>query len=90
MEAACDATSFSRVTNGRFRGGYITRHHGRQQAGVHAIQMELACRSYLPEPIGRVDPTNWPAPFNKAHAAPMTAALNTVMKACVDFAVGTT
>ncbi len=65
VEAACDATSFSRVTNGRFRGGYITRHHGKPQAGVHAIQMELACRSYLPEPIGRVDQTNWPPPFDQ-------------------------
>ena len=75
VEAACDATSFSRVTNGRFRGGWITRHHGKPQAGVHAIQMELACRSYLPEPIGRVDETNWPPPFDDLYAAPMTAAL---------------
>ncbi len=64
VEAACDATSFSRVTNGRFRGGFITRHHGKPQAGVHAIQMELACRGYLPEPIGRVDETNWPPAFD--------------------------
>ena len=90
VEAACDATSFSRVTNGRFRGGFITRHHGKPQAGVHAIQMELACRSYLPEPIGHVDVTNWPPLFDDAHAAPMTAALSEVLQACVRFAVRTT
>ena len=90
VETACDATSLGRVTNGRFAGGWITRHYGRPQAGVHAIQMELACRGYLAEPIGRVDETNWPAQFDEAYAAPMTAALNKVMKACVDFAVGTT
>ena len=33
VEAACDATSFTRVTNGRFRGGYITRHHGNAASG---------------------------------------------------------
>jgi N-formylglutamate deformylase len=86
VEAACDATSFSRVTNGRFRGGWITRHHGKPQAGVHAIQMELACRSYLPEPIGRVDETNWPPPFDDLYAGPMTAALGEVLRACVHFA----
>ena len=89
VEAVCDATSFSRVTNGRFRGGFITRHHGKPQVGMHAIQMELACRSYLPEPIGHVDETNWPPLFDNAHAASMTAALSQVLLACVRFAVGT-
>jgi N-formylglutamate deformylase len=90
VETACDATSLGRVTNGRFAGGWITRHYGRPQSGVHAIQMELACRGYLAEPIGRVDEANWPARFDEAYAAPMTAALSKVMKACVDFSVGTT
>jgi formiminoglutamase len=90
VEAACDATSFGRVTNGRFRGGWITRHHGKPQAGVHAIQMEIACRSYLPEPLGRVDETNWPPPFDDLYAGPMTAALANVLQACVAFAAATT
>jgi len=38
--------------NGRFKGGYTTRHYGRPQHGVHAVQMELACRGYLREPAG--------------------------------------
>jgi N-formylglutamate deformylase len=86
VEAACDATSFSRVTNGRFRGGWITRHHGKPQAGVHAIQMELACRSYLAEPIGRVDETNWPPAFDDHDAGPILAALGEVLRACIAFA----
>jgi N-formylglutamate deformylase len=88
VEAACDATSFSRVTDGRFRGGFITRHHGKPQSGLHAIQMELACRSYLPEPIGHVDHTNWPIRFDNTYATPMTAALGRVLQACIEFAVG--
>jgi formiminoglutamase len=87
VEAVCDATSFSRVTNSRFRGGFITRHHGKPQAGVHAIQMELACRSYLPEPIGCVDETNWPPPFDGIYAGEMAAALGEVLAACVHFAI---
>jgi N-formylglutamate deformylase len=35
------------VINGRFKGGYITRHYGQPENGVHAIQMELAMRAYL-------------------------------------------
>jgi N-formylglutamate deformylase len=59
VEQLCDATRLSRVTNGRFKGGYITRHYGRPEAGIHAIQMELACRGYMPDPP-RVDDGNWP------------------------------
>lgn len=35
------------VVNGRFKGGWTTRAYGRPEAGVHAIQMELAQRAYL-------------------------------------------
>jgi N-formylglutamate deformylase len=54
-------TGLSLVVNGRFRGGYTTRHHGRPETGVHAIQMELACRGYIDEP-DVPDEANWPTP----------------------------
>ena len=38
---------FSTVLNGRFRGGWTTRHYGRPSDGIHAIQMELAQSTYL-------------------------------------------
>ena len=41
------ATGFSTVTNGRFKGGWTTRHYGRPKIGWHAIQMEIAQRAYL-------------------------------------------
>ncbi len=37
------------VLNGRFRGGFITRHYGRPDDGVHAVQLELSQRTYLHE-----------------------------------------
>jgi formiminoglutamase len=86
VEQLCDVSHFTRVTNGRFKGGYTTRHYGRPQDGVHALQMELACRGYLREPQGEVDVGNWPAPWDQAFAAPMRAVLERVLTACIEFA----
>jgi hypothetical protein len=55
VEAACDASGLSRVTNGRFKGGWTTRRYGQPTQGVHAIQMELACRGYMDEPDRSAD-----------------------------------
>lgn len=41
------ARDYSMVVNGRFRGGWTTRHYGRPLYGVHAVQMELAQSTYL-------------------------------------------
>ncbi|HEY5290197.1 MAG TPA: N-formylglutamate deformylase [Caulobacteraceae bacterium] len=86
VEAVCDASDEPRVTNGRFKGGYITRHHGAPEGGVHAIQMELACRGYMAEPEGAPTPENWPAAFDADFAAPMTATLRDALEACLAFA----
>ena len=40
---------FTHVVNGRFKGGYITRHHGRPSEGIEAIQLELTQRNYMDE-----------------------------------------
>ncbi len=42
-----DAYSF--VLDGRFKGGYITRHYGRPDEGVDAVQLELAQLNYMDE-----------------------------------------
>jgi len=41
------ATSYSYVVNGRFKGGWTTRHYGRPLDNIHAIQMELVRENYL-------------------------------------------
>lgn len=40
------------VVDGRFQGGYITRHYGQPAAGVEAVQLELAQRAYMDEAGG--------------------------------------
>ena len=40
---------YSNVVNGRFKGGYITRHYGQPHQNVHAVQLEIAMRSYMVE-----------------------------------------
>lgn len=66
VQACAPASFMTHVVNGRFKGGYITRHYGRPEQGVHAIQLEK-CQSlymqesapytYLPEVAARVQPT---------------------------------
>jgi len=43
------AREYSTVLNGRFKGGWTTRHYGQPQQGYHAIQMELAQCNYMGE-----------------------------------------
>lgn len=40
---------FSIAVNGRFKGGYITRHYGQPAVGVQAVQLELVQLNYMDE-----------------------------------------
>jgi N-formylglutamate deformylase len=86
VEAICAETAFDHVTNGRFKGGYTTRHHGKPADGIHTMQMELACRGYMREPDGEVTPANWPVEYDEEYAAPMRAALQRILTTCLEFA----
>lgn len=85
VEKACATSGLGHVVNGRFRGGWITRHYGRPENGVHAIQMELAIRGYLDEPR-TVTPENWPTDWVPAHAAAVSATLHDVLEGALAFA----
>ena len=37
------------MANGRFKGGYITRHYGAPADGVDAVQLEISQRIYMDE-----------------------------------------
>lgn len=49
------ASGYATVLNGRFKGGYITRNYGNPANRIHAIQLELAQRSYMDETSLRYD-----------------------------------
>ncbi len=48
MKVVRAASGYTSVVNGRFKGGWTTRHYGQpEQENVHAIQMEIAQSTYL-------------------------------------------
>jgi N-formylglutamate deformylase len=54
LEAQSD---YSFVVDGRFKGGYITRHYGRPAQDVEAVQLELAQLNYKDEATFRYEET---------------------------------
>jgi N-formylglutamate deformylase len=49
MQACAGHHSVSAVVNGRFKGGYITRHYGQPANQVHAVQLEMCQSLYMQE-----------------------------------------
>lgn len=47
----CAVPGYRHVVNGRFKGGYITRNYGNPANGIHAVQLELAQRTYMEEAL---------------------------------------
>ena len=79
VAAVCQASgAYSHVVNGRFKGGYITRHYGQQARHVHAIQLEKCRDVYMRDaPPFTYDP-GVAAPFQPQLRAMVQAA----MQAC--------
>ncbi len=65
---------YSHVVDGRFRGGHITRTHGRPGEGLHAVQLEMCWRCYMDEDLGG----NLPA-WNPQRAAAVTPLLRELL-----------
>jgi len=49
LRSILDDSSFSHVLNGRFKGGFITRNYGDPKKNIHALQMEIAQKTYMQE-----------------------------------------
>lgn len=82
IAARCGAaTGYSHVINGRFKGGWTTRHYGRPGSGVHAIQLELAQSTYL-------ETETAPYSYDQAKAETLRKVLGAVLRALVAAAPG--
>jgi N-formylglutamate deformylase len=72
MQAICSAgAGYTSVLNGRFKGGWTTRHYGQPSRGIHAVQMELAQRTYMHEAP--------PWPYDFARASMLRVHLKTIL-----------
>jgi N-formylglutamate amidohydrolase len=76
-----NATGFTHVINGRFKGGFITRHYGAPSAGVHALQLEMTQACYMDE----ASPTR----FDPSRAAALVAVLERLLIALAEWRPGT-
>ncbi|MDO3445659.1 N-formylglutamate deformylase [Agrobacterium radiobacter] len=47
IDVVSNAQGYTSILNGRFKGGWTTRHYGQPETRVHAIQMELAQATHL-------------------------------------------
>ena len=73
------ANGYSSVLNGRFKGGWTTRHYGRPSEGWHAIQMELAQSTHL-------DNENEGWGYDPDKAARLRPHLKTILETLADLA----
>ena len=48
-QVLASGSRYSHAVDGRFRGGYITRHYGRPETGIHAVQLEMCWSCYMEE-----------------------------------------
>jgi N-formylglutamate deformylase len=49
MHESIHAKTYNHVFNGRFKGGYITRHYGVPNMNIHALQLEMSQCIYMEE-----------------------------------------
>jgi N-formylglutamate deformylase len=67
---------YSTVLDGRFKGGYITRHYGRPRENFHALQLEMAQSCYMAEQ---------PPAYDRAKAARVQAVLRDLVDTLLDW-----
>ena len=72
------ASDYTSVLNGRFRGGWTTRHYGQPSSGVHAIQMEVAQSAYLETEV-------LPWAYSEAKASRLRPILKNILTALEGF-----
>lgn len=77
-EVLAGQSRYSHAVDGRFKGGYITRHYGAPPQGVHAVQLEMCWRCYMDES----PPFDW----HPARAAEVQPLLQRLVQTMLRFA----
>lgn len=70
-----DQPQYSWISNGRFKGGYITRHYAEPEQRIVAFQLELAQSIYMNDGMTM---------FDAAKAAPVQAIIAQMMRTALD------
>ncbi|MFZ6649453.1 N-formylglutamate deformylase [Undibacterium sp. TJN25] len=73
-----EAAAYGHVFNGRFKGGHITRHYGRPEQQVHAVQLEMSQCIYMDETA--------PFAYRPDLAERLQPLLGKLLQACLDWA----
>ena len=73
---AAQRGGYTHISNARFKGGHITRHYGRPELGIHALQMEMCQSTYMDEEA--------PFGYRPDLAAQVQPLLQGMLKAAVD------
>lgn len=77
VEKIAAASPYSHALNGRFKGGYITRHYGDPSNSVQALQMELAQADYMQEET--------PFPYLPEKAAALQPTLKQILDSLLEY-----
>ncbi|NTJ41115.1 N-formylglutamate deformylase [Agrobacterium larrymoorei] len=80
VDVAAKAEGYTSILNGRFKGGWTTRHYGQPKNGVHAIQMELAQSTHLATEAP-------PFAYDEEKAEQLRTHLKTILTRMEDFAL---
>ena len=75
LQKSANAKKYSHVFNGRFKGGYITRHYGVPTLNIHAIQLEISQCIYMQEQA--------PYLYNPILAGELKPLLSELLETCI-------
>jgi len=75
---AKSSSDYNAALNGRFKGGYITRHYGKPEDNTHAVQLELSQITYMEE--------SYPFKFNDKAAQQVRPTISRLLETMLEWA----
>ncbi len=77
IQQASKAEQYTSILNGRFKGGYITRHYGVPSKSTYAVQLELSQATYMNE--------DYPFEYNQEKAKKIAPVIQNLIKTYLSF-----